>query len=310
MSRRSRKKSAPPQPRRPPDPVAPPTLYELERFSADDLDRWAAASERLDELQRELHFGLESQRLAHRDALLTALRGAAAPALPLDRWVRLVDYQYSLEPLSPKGSVLRDGGRFNIGREVGDGAFKSFPALYVASDLEVGLREFYQIDKKHRKSGLTREEFALRREGSFTAVEVSGRLEAVFDIGRIEALRPFVDIVSRFKMPSRVVQLAQKLKLPPPRLVRSPSELRRVLTTKNWRAWPVQFDLPATSQVFGALLRDAGFEAVLYPSARADGRCIAVFPENLRDSQSYVEVTSAVPPGSSTTRLDSNWVES
>jgi hypothetical protein len=104
LSRRSRKKSAPPQPRRPPDPVAPPTLYELERFSADDLDRWAAASERLDELQRELHFGLESQRLAHRDALLTALRGAAAPALPLDRWFRLVDYQYSLEPLSPKGS--------------------------------------------------------------------------------------------------------------------------------------------------------------------------------------------------------------
>ena len=308
MSRRSRKKSAPPQPRRPPDPVAPPTLYELERFSADDLDRWAAASERLDELQRELHFGLESQRLAHRDALLTALRGAAAPALPLDRWVRLVDYQYSLEPLSPIGSVLRDGGRFNIGREVGDGAFKSFPALYVASDLEVGLREFYQIDKKHRKSGLTREEFALRREGSFTAVEVNGLFEVVFDIGRIDALKPFVDVVSRFKMPSRVMQLARMLKLPPPRLIRSPSELRRVLTTKNWRAWPVQFDLPATSQVFGALLRDAGFEAVRYPSAKGEGHCVAVFPENLGASRSYVEIASPVPPGAAMTRLDSNWL--
>jgi hypothetical protein len=309
LSRRSPKKPAPPPPRRSPDPAAPPTLYELERFSTDDLDRWAAASEHLDELQRELHFGLESQRHAHREALLSALRGAAAAPLILDRWVRLVEYQYSLEPLSPVGSVLRDGGRFNIGREVGDGAFKSFPALYVASDLDVGLREYYQIDKAHRRSGLTREEFALRREGSFTAVEVGGRLNVVFDIGRIDALKPFVDIVSRFKIPPRVVQLAKKLKLPPPRLIRSPSELRRVLTTKNWRAWPAQFDLPATSQVFGALLRDAGFEAVLYPSARTDGRCVAVFPENLGDSQSYVAVTSAVPPGSSTTRLDSSWAE-
>lgn len=307
MSRRSPKKPAPPPPRRPPDPAAPPTLHELERFSTADLDRWATASARLDELQRELHFGLESQRHAHREALLTALSGAAAPPLILDRWVRLVEYQYSLEPLSPIGSVLRDGGRFNIGREVGDGAFRSFPALYVASDLEVGLREYYQIDKFHRRSGLTREEFALRREGSFTAVEVGGRLNVVFDIGRIDALKPFVDIVSRFKMPPRVVQLARKLKLPPPRLIRSPSELRRVLTTKNWRAWPAQFDLPATSQVFGGLLRDAGFEAVLYPSARGEGRCVALFPENFGASQSYVEVMSPVPIGARMTRIDSTW---
>jgi hypothetical protein len=304
-----RKKATPPPPKRPPDPAAPPTLHELERFSNADLDRWAVASARLDELQRELHFGLESQRLAHRDALLTALRGAAAPALALERWVRLVEYQYSLEPLSPVGSILRDGGRFNIGREVGDGAFKSFPALYVASDLEVGLREYYQIDKTHRRSGLTREEFALRRQGSFTAVEVSGQLDLVFDIGRLDALKPFVEIVSRFKMPPRVVQLARALKLRPPRLIRSASGLRRVLTTKNWRAWPVQFDLPATSQVFGALLRDAGFEAVLYPSARGEGRCVAVFPENFRASQSYVEVMSPVPSGASLTTLDSTWAE-
>mgnify|MGYP003423052814 FL=1 len=114
MSRRSRNK--PPPPGRPPHPAAPPTLYELERFSNDDLARWAGVSERLDELQRELHVGLESQRHAHRDALFTALRGAAAPALTLGRWVRLVGYQYSLQPLSPIGSVLRDGGSFNIGR--------------------------------------------------------------------------------------------------------------------------------------------------------------------------------------------------
>lgn len=239
--------------------------------------------------------------------MLTALRGAAAPALTLDRWVRLIEYQYSLQPLSPVGSVMRDGGRFNIGREVGDGAFKSFPALYVASDLEVGLREYYQIDQAHRRTGLTREEFALRREGSFTTVEVRGRLDVVFDIGRADALKSFVDIVSRFKMPPRVVQLARTLKLPPPRLIRSPAELRRVLTTRNWRAWPVQFDLPATSQVFGALLHDAGFEAVLYPSARGDGRCVAVFPDNLRASQSFVEVMSPGPPGASFTRLDSSW---
>lgn len=310
MGKGRRHRAKPPPPRRPADPAKPLALYELERFSENNLNQWNTASRRLDELQRELHFGLESQRHAHREALLSALGGAAAPALKFEHWIRLVDYQFSLEPLSTVGSTIRDGGRFNIGREIGDGAFRSFPALYLASDLEVGYREYFQIDKMSEQPGLTGEDFALRRRGSFTTVEVRARLDLVFDVGNLEALKPFVDIVSRFKMPPRVLQLAKALKMPAPQLIRTPSQLHRSLIEKNWRALPAQFDLPGNSQVFGALLRDAGFEAVVYPSARGDGRCVAVFPENLPDSQSFVEVIPPVPKGATLTRLDSTWSKS
>jgi hypothetical protein len=69
----------------------------------------------------------------------------------------------------------------------------------------------------------------------------------------------------------------------------------------------VQFDLPAPSQVFGDLLRDAGFEAVLYPSTRGDGHCVAVFPDNFKSSRSFLEVAPPVPREASMTRLDATW---
>ena len=262
MSRRRRSKPLPPARRGPPDPAAPPSLYELDTFSLRDLHRWKRASAQLDELHRELYFGLEPQRVAIREELLQCLRASASAPVEIDGWIRLVDCQYCLDPLSARGSTARYGGRFNIDREVGDDAFGSFPALYIARDLETAIREYFDIENTRVPAGLSREELALKQPGSFLASDVHGRLTVAFDVSNVASLRPFAALIGPFKVPPRVQQIARELGLRPAGLVRIAERLQRTLTARNWRAWPVQLDVPANSQVFGRLLCDAGFEAV------------------------------------------------
>jgi hypothetical protein len=96
---------------------------------------------------------------------------------------------------------------------------------------------------------------------------------------------------------------------PPPRLIiKAPHELqKRLLTPPSvWRLEPQMFGIPATSQIFGRFIRDAGFDAILYPSQQGGETCLAVFPENFRASSSRIEVVGDVPPGASCTVLDKN----
>jgi RES domain-containing protein len=204
VTKRRRLRPKPPAPRKVLDPAAPPSLYELDSFSLADIERWRKSSDRFDELHRELYFGLEIQRVARREELLSALRSKATRPIDLSGWHRLVEYQYCLEPLAAHGSVTRYGGRFNVGIDVGSGAFGSFPALYLAEDLETAFREYHQVGVSAGAGGLTREDFALTRPGSFLSTEVHGHLELVFDMGDVAALRPSADLIASFKMPPRV----------------------------------------------------------------------------------------------------------
>jgi hypothetical protein len=304
VTKRRRSRPVPPAPRKVFDPAAPPSLYELDSFSLADIARWRKSSDRFDQLHRELYFGLEIQRVARRDELLAALRSKAALPLELAGWHRLVEYQYCLEPLSAHGSVTRYGGRFNLGIEVGSGAFGSFPALYLAEDLETAFREFHQVAAAAGTGGLTREDFALKRPGGFLSTEVHGHLELVFDLGDVAALRSFADLIATFKMPPRVSAIARELRLANTGLIRSSAQLQRAVLAKNWRAWPVQFDVPANSQVLGRMLCDAGFEAVLYPSVKNGQRCVAVFPTNLKRSSSFIGLSGRYPHSVAVHRLD------
>jgi hypothetical protein len=304
MRKGRRRRPIPPPPRKVPDPAAPPSLHELDTFCLADIERWQSSSERLDELHQELHHGLEAQRVRRRAELLEALRAKAAPPIDLSRWHRIVEYQYCLAPLSAHGSTVRYGGRFNIGAEVGSGAFGSFPALYLAEKLDTAFREFYQIDASSAADGLTREDFALKRPGSFLSAEVDGHLDLVFDVGDVAALRPFASLIATFTMPPRVPLLARRLRIANAGLIRSAAQLQRTALIKNWRAWPVQFDVPANSQVLGRMLCDAGFEAILYPSAKNGRRCMAVFPTNLRHSASFVALSGVYPLEVTVSRLD------
>lgn len=73
----------------------------------------------------------------------------------------------------------------------------------------------------------------------------------------------------------------------------------------NWRMLPQQFDLPASSQIFGRIAAAAGIHGILYPSSRhVAKRCLALFPQNWAGSGSFVQVSDEAPEGAQLTRID------
>ena len=221
-----------------------------------------------------------------------------------------MDYRFCLAPLSVAGSLKGDGGRFNIGSGLNPAAFPSFPALYIAQDYPTAYREKFGAAPEDRSQSPTSTELALRSPGSFTHVALRGQLELVLDISQTSTLQTFANIVRSFVIPDSVRKLARKLSLrAPPSLVRSATGLQRQLLHADWRTNPSQFDLPANSQIFGRIAVAAGAHGIRYPSARQSGKlCVALFPQNWRSSQSFVEVTGGAPSQARLIRIDGNTV--
>lgn len=73
----------------------------------------------------------------------------------------------------------------------------------------------------------------------------------------------------------------------------------------HWRAWCMQFDIPANCQIFGQLVASSGIEGILYPSKFSKKKnCLAIYPQNF-DSSSYVAIEGDMPEGA-LSRLDLN----
>lgn len=270
------------------------------------MRQWQDAGKRLSGLQRTLYFELESLRQRDATRLVDAVRSTTKNNFPIDNWSRVLDYRYSLAPLSIVGSTRLDGGRFNIGAELNPVAFSAFPALYLAEDFQTAFRERFGSNPGIRYAELSGEERALRRVDSFTQVRVRGLVETVLDIGDLAALQPIVEVLKGFALPKVVPQTARKLGLrQAPWLIRSAVSLQRQLLNPNWRMLPSQFDLPANSQVFGRLAAAAGVHGILYPSVRnSQQHCLALFPQNWSSSNSFVEVADRVPEAARLTRID------
>jgi hypothetical protein len=283
-----------------------PSLTQLEEFSELSLRQWRISAKNLTELHTCLFFGLELERQRHSQALVDAVRANLTQARPFDKWARIVDYRYSLAPLSVAGSVKGNGGRFNIGTALNAVAFASFPALYIAENYETAFRERFGADPSTSVQGLSSEEVALRSPGSFTHVALRGQLELVLDIRETQSLQQMATVLRRFALPDRVRQLARRLNMrSPPSLVRSAAALQRQLLHRDWRTLPMQFDLPSNSQIFGRIAAAAGAHAILYSSARHEGNaCLALFPQNWGGSGSFVEVMDGSPSQACLTRID------
>jgi hypothetical protein len=287
------------------------SLTQLEQFSELSLKQWKESSSTLQTLQTELFFGLELARQQHSSELIEAIRSNCIAGEPFEEWARIVDYRYCLAPLSVAGSLQSDGGRFNIGAGLNPAAFASFPALYVAQDYPTAYREKFgtAVEDKGRAQRpvkLTSSELALRSPGSFTHVALRGRIELLVDIAGLPALQSFAHVLRAFAVPERVRKLSRKLGLrSPPMLVRSAAGLQRQLLHPNWRINPVQFGLPSNSQVFGRIAVAAGAHGIRYPSARQSGAyCMALFPQNWKHSQSFIEVIGGAPSQATLTRID------
>lgn len=249
----------------------------------------------------EYYTSLARQRTEKSDEIKRCLLSAAEVPSPLKRWQRVVDYRYSLHPLSAVGSLITDpGGRFNIG-DIDRTQFPPFPALYLAADQSTAIVErFGEIEAP---AGLSNLDFALRSGPSFSCVSVSGCLDSVVDLRHRERLRSFVDIIKTFKLPTDLAAHARELGIDPPSVIGSVDELISALTRPGWREEPMQVDIPAASQIFGQLVWSAGIEGIVFPSSRSGAACVAIFPENL-SSSSFAELDDKAPAGVTHLRLD------
>lgn len=299
MTRRGNRQQLPPAR---PSTKHSPTLdiLELDRFSGVDLEKWRRLSADLDEYADVLYFGIEPQRRRHREALCNALTKVPAQTLSIRRWVRLVSYRHSLEPLSAAGSLTTVGGRFNLGVDVDKAMLDPWPALYLAEDLETAFREKFQLARQETVDGLAPEELALQSVGSFTGVFLDGQIERVFDLEAPHALDALCAVLKRMKLPAEIKAIERRLKLPNGShayMVRTPQRLLGEVLTKNWRTSPVQFGLPSVSQILASMVREAGFEAIRYPSTKGAGHCVALFPDRLASEHTVLRLCDDAPAG-------------
>lgn len=278
-------------------------ILELDRFSKESLKKWNELSADLDELQDILYFNLEPERRRHRTDLLKAFQETAPEPLTIENWVRIVDYQWTLYPLSAAGSLTGIGGRFNAGTEIESQTFSPWPSLYLASDQATAYREKFQIEAGQMVEGLSPEELALTPGKSYTTVSLNGKLSRVFPLTSA-TLGPVARVLSKIKMPDRAEQIKKKLQIMPNdlRMMTTGKQLHDAAAVHNWRVLPIQFGLPAPSQILSELIRAANFEAISYQSSKSGGTCLAVFVDRIAPG-SFIEV-SGHAPDHATVRLD------
>jgi len=64
---------------------------------------------------------------------------------------------------------------------------------------------------------------------------------------------------------------------------------------QNWRQFVAALGIATPSQQLGREVRAAGIEAIRYLSVKSRKPCLAVFPENLAHSDSYIELDDPTP---------------
>jgi hypothetical protein len=280
----------------------------LEKFTSSDLRTWKRQSENLEKYHVQLYYHLQGLRALHHDELCEALCSSASFALALKKWVRIVDYKYSLQPLAAAGSLVH-GGRFNIGNDLDPSKFPAFPALYLAENHDTAYEERFG-SRPSSATEIEGHDFALRRPASFASVSVSGHVSNLFDLRSAANLKAFIEIVSSFAIPKELKDLGRSVGIAGPLLVSQAGQLKKTLLAHNWRMYPTQFELPANPQVFGRLIQDAGFDGIIYPSTKGPRNCVALFPANFAESDSYIEIADERPPGVTKFRLDADtWQE-
>jgi len=279
----------------------PGIKYVLEQFTDVDLRRWQKTDRSLSEYNIRFFYHLEGQRASKRHDLLEALQTVKPVECNIDQWFRMVSYKYSLNPLSSRGSLSLHGGRFNYGVDLDCASLTHFNALYIASSQETAYIE--RLGPK-RKGKLSRFDMALQKEESFSTFILEGHVYNLFDLTNANNLKSFIKVTNTFGISPEIRQMAIDLTIDKPQMIRKPRELREHLMAANWRYWPMQFDVPYNSQVFGELLLRAGFDGVLYKSQYGTGKCMAIFPENLNNSDSYVHILGDPPSDTVITSLN------
>lgn len=275
----------------------PPTVETLRR-----LEKFGA---QLCQFHWDLYSCLAYQRNQVAEAIQQALLESAQDDFEFKNWQRTVAYRYALKPLSVGGSLANPaGGRFNIG-DLNPMQFSPFPVLYIAQDKSTTFQEMLcqDIERGNEEKAFNS---ALLNPASIVSVSISGFLDSIIDLRSPERLQPFVDVIKNFNIPKHIYDAARELK-ETVRLIQSVNELKDALLDSDWRRYPMVFDVPSASQIFGQLVAEAGIEGIVYPSKFTGKNCLAVFPQNFSEiTDSFIQLDDEPPPEARITRIDAN----
>ena len=303
MSRRKRHiryiqpKTSPPQARLP--------FVPLDQFSVEDIHKRIVFKEQFLKYHWDYYNDLAYQRFEITDKIKKSLLGAAQKAFTFEKWQRAVKYKYANEPFSVSGSLTDPGGRFNIG-DINPSQFPPFPALYLASDKDTALQELLsqKIDPNQGIPKISPLDFALTNNDSIAIVSLSGCIDSIINLKEPKALQSFVDLIKDFSVSDSLRKISKSIGEQEPELIRTVSKLMDSLLDPNWRSWPMQFDVPVASQIFGQLVSESGIEGILYTSKFTCNDCLAIFPQNFEES-SFIQLDDEAPKETKICRLDS-----
>ena len=278
---------------------SPKKLILLERTSVVEIKKFKEFGEYYLRFHSDYYSTLAIQRSQVQNELKKALMEATSRNFEFSEWKRIVRLKYSNKPLSVEGSIKSIGGRFNIG-DISSPLVTRFPSLYLAEDFYTAIKEVLSQGEKSADEVYT---FALANKESFTSVSLRGRLDFIIDLNKPEKLQTFVDLIKNFTVPDYITLAAKKLneKID---LIKTAQGLVNALLIHNWRDWPMLFDIPTASQIFGELVANAGIDGILYPSKQTEKNCLAVFPQNFDTPDSYIELEHETAPEVRIKRLD------
>lgn len=256
--------------------------YLLDQTSPDEIQKLKQYGERYLKFHWDYYCELAYQRSSVEVEIRHALLDAVVGPFKFKKWQRVLRWKYSNEPLCVAGSLTDPGGRFNIG-DISKDHFKPFPALYVAKDKETALQEALcqSISKENEKRAL---ESALANPTSTTNCSMSGKLYRLLDLNKPKKLQEFIDVIKDFRIPEDLRRRARIFK-ETLELATTVQNLMEGVLINNWRVWPMQFDVPAPSQILGQLVVGIGVEGILYPSKFTTKDCLAIFPQNLMNPE-------------------------
>jgi len=221
----------------------PDAIHLLDKFSENDVKNWNETHGSFESYWVPVHYHLEGLRRLHHEKIIEALRKSTSSSITLNNWCRIVDYQYSNNPLSARGCIIA-GGRFNISSETEDDVLKPISALYCAENYETAFAERFGNYSRKSADTLSGEELALRKTTSFSHVRLSGIVHNLFDLNKTSNLTPFVNIIKNFDIPSELKALAKKLGVRPPYTIDKPSQVKKVFLDPAWRQWIALYDIP------------------------------------------------------------------
>lgn len=276
--------------------------FLLETTSIDEINKLKKFGEYYINFHWAYYTNLSYQRSRITNEIKKSLLEAAIPNFEFSKWKRIIRLKHNCKPLSVGGSIKSLGGRFNIG-DINSPIISSFPALYAAVDFETAIKEALGQDEKSDEDQMY--VHALANKTSFTSISLKGQLDYIIDLNKPERLQPFIDLIKGFSvtdyLKTAAAAINQKIDL-----IKTVPALINALMLSNWRDWPMLFDVPAASQIFGELVTNAGIEGILYPSKFTKKDCLAIFPQNFNPGDSYIELEDEPSSGVKVKRIDAD----